>query len=714
MSAGWMVMIGLAVAACGDPKPGEDGGVAAAKAAGAKAAGDKAAGDKAGPAADRPPDPKPAPAKGVVATAVKASAPTTGGGTSAAAAARFKAWTPIHAFLGAPVAAGAVISATEAMVFTRDNHVGLTRDGGATWGFERMTTGTVWAVAGAPSGPYVVVGGRGFAAISTDGTLWTDLPRYTSDDLKAVAVGGDVLVAVGKNGGFVKVKTDGSAPVIGWLPDKAKATAVALDGGTIRLAAGKVSYESTDAVTWTAIEPPVIPAAVRANATSQGLCGLGKLGKRGAVVCTVSGKAYGIGPSETLVVGKSWLALTTNGKRWAMAPLPLVTIKNVAGQPGGPYHVGDGRGGVATSTDGVNWTRGDDPTVLDGVPEFTARTDKCEGALPGPQESCVITRVVTSPAGLPDVRAVRFAGEVGLAMGDSALVAVTADGGATWQARSGFGLGGVFGFDVEGSKLVALGKTKVAVSTDGGASFRTVPLPAKTPALFVTHIAADGSVYLAGRAGTILKADPDVAGFTRLATGAKNKIDYIYLHEVGPSLYAAGARGELTRSTDGGATWTAITTGLAEPIQQMTGAGDTVLAISAPPRYGGNKLLRSSDGGARFFVQRELSDQGKVHSFVLDGDTLRSDNLESKDFGATWTRYTEWFWPGSVDIGDGSGVRIANVSSYAGKDRFYVIGTAKDDLTIVDSFYNKGGFLRCSGPAGCWMIAGGQLYHPRG
>ena len=137
------------------------------------------------------------------------------------------------------ISPSAVISATEAMVFTRDNHVGLTRDGGATWGFERMTTGTVWAVAGAPGGPYVVVGGRGFAAISTDGTLWTDLPRYTSDDLKAVAVAGDVMVAVGKNGGFVKVKTDGSAPVIGWLPDKAKATAVALDGGTIRLAAGK-------------------------------------------------------------------------------------------------------------------------------------------------------------------------------------------------------------------------------------------------------------------------------------------------------------------------------------------------------------------------------------------------------------------------------------------------------------------------------------------
>lgn len=221
-------------------------------------------------------------------------------------------------------------------------------------------------------------------------------------------------------------------------------------------------------------------------------------------------------------------------------------------------------------------------------------------------------------------------------------------------------------------------------------------------------------MVLAGRAGTILKSDPDVRSFTKLATGANNKIDYLHVHEVGPGLYAAGARGELSRSIDGGSTWAPVTTGLADPIQKMAGSGDTVLALTAAGRFGGNKLLRSSDGGARFFVQRELSDQGKVHELELDGDTLRIDNLESTDFGATWSRHADWYWPGAVDIGDGSGVRITNVGSYAGKDRFYVIGTEKDDLTIVDSFYNKGAFLRCSGPSGCWMVAGGQLYHPRG
>ena len=86
-----------------------------------------------------------------------------------------------------------------------------------------------------------------------------------------------------------------------------------------------------------------------------------------------------------------------------------------------------------------------------------------------------------------------------------------------------------------------------------------------------------------------------------------------------------------------------------------------------------------------YIVQRELSDQGVVHELELGGGTLRADNLESKDFGATWTQHTEWYWPGSVDIADGSGIRITNISSYNGKDRFYVIGEGSFEVTQTDA-----------------------------
>ncbi|MCC7000068.1 MAG: hypothetical protein IT370_36045 [Deltaproteobacteria bacterium] len=688
------------------------------KPAGDKGKGDKGKGDKA--AADKGKGDKGKGDKGADLTKALQGKGTDddddsqgggGSGASADVAQRFTAWSPLHAFLGAPVASGAIVSASEAIVFTKDNQVGVTLDGGATWGFERMTTGSVRAVAGAPGGPFVVVGAGGFYALSADGKGWTDQPRYTNDELWAVAVGKGTIAAVGKNGSFVKTSATGEEVVSGLLPDKTKAGAVSIESSGVRVYAGKKILESKDGQSWAAVELPPVVAGPKDLATSQGLCALGKVGKRKGVVCTVAGTAYGIGSNDILVVGKAWLGLSKNGgATWAMVPLPLKGIKAVNGKAGGPYHVGDGKT-VATSSDGKSWTAGEDLTVLDGRPVWTAM-GKCE-SVPNEGESCAFTKAVTTSDTLPEVRGLRFVGEVGLAMGDSALVAMTADGGKSWKSASGYALGGVQGFDLKGDRIIAVGKTRVAVSLDAGKTFRPVELPPKTPVLLATRIADDGAVYLAGRAGTILLSDKGVTSWTKLDTGPKNKTDYLNLHEVGGVLYAAGARGELHRSPDAGRTWTPVATGLGEPIQRMTGEGDIVLALSSPPRFGGNKLLRSNDGGQHFFVQRELSDQGSVAEFKLDGGELRYANLASTDFGATWTKYTDWYWSGSVDIGDGSGVRITNVGSYSGKDRFYVIGTEKEDYTIIDSFFNKGGWLRCAESSGCWMVAGGQVYRPR-
>lgn len=633
-----------------------------------------------------------------------------GKGTSAEAAKQFVSWAPVHAFLGAPVVGGAVVSSREAIVFTKDNHVGVTSDGGASWGFYRFTTGGVRAVAGTPGGPFVVVGAGGFMSVSADGKGWTDLPRYTSQELVAVAVGKSI-VAAGKGGAFVKVSATGGDAQVVDFPDKFKAAALAVEGDRIVAWAGKKGYESADGTTWT---PTVaFPAgAGKESPTSRGLCSIGKVGKKKGVVCAVNGTAYGLGASETVVVGKAYVAVTRDsGSTWGIAPLPLKGIKGVAGGAGGPVHLYDSKGAIMSSNDGRSWAAGADPSVIVGAPVFP-KPAKCEGRLPGQGEACQLTREITSPEGLPEVRAVRFVGDVGLAMGDSALVAMTADGGGTWTAQSGFGLGGLQGFDAKGDRVVIVGKTKVAVSTDGGKIFRPVDLPPKTPALYATKIAADGAVYLAGRGGTILKGEGDLSSWVKLDTGAKNKTDYFFIHEVDSNLYAAGGRGELHRSTDGGRTWTYLATGLTEIVQKMAGKGDTVFAITLVTRYGGNKLLRSNDGGVRFFVQRELSDQGTVYDFEFEDGVLRYGSLVSADNGATWAKATDWYWPGSVDIADGSGMRITNTSSYYGKDRFYVIGPEKDDFTVVDSFYNKGAWFRCDRTSGCWMVAGGQVYRP--
>src|SRR5688572_5356810 len=95
----WSRGIGLLPAAmllwsagCGEDKPAGDAGAAAAS------------GSASGTAATKPKDPskpKPRPKDGDGAS---------GGGASSEAAARFTTWTPLHAFLGAPVVAASIVS----------------------------------------------------------------------------------------------------------------------------------------------------------------------------------------------------------------------------------------------------------------------------------------------------------------------------------------------------------------------------------------------------------------------------------------------------------------------------------------------------------------------------------------------------------------------------------------------------------------------------
>ena len=688
----------------------------------------------------------PAAAAGTIDRASMVKVPTArqlearGKSPSAVAASHFTVWKPVPAFLSAPVAIGQVLSHTEAIVLTRDNHVGITSDGGASWSFVRHTTGTVRAVAGKPGGPFAAAGDGGYLAVSTDGKTWNELPRYTNEALWVVAVGPPGIGAIGSKGAFVKMTAAGANAAVAALPDKFRASELLVNDSSFIVSSGKAGFQTSDGTTWT---PVAITPAAKGTITNRGLCALGKVGKKRGVVCSVSGTAYGLSANEVVVIGKNEVSLTRDGgSTWSIAALPINGIAGVAGKPGGPYHLYDAKAAISSSADGRLWVPNPDPAAIAGAPEWPKKVAKCEGRLPAPGDSCQLAREVTSPADLPDVKAFKFLGDDGIAYGDSSLVAMTTDGGATWRTTTGYSVGGISGFDARGQRIVVAGSSRVVVSTDAGKTFGPVELPPKTNGLETAHIGADGAIYLAGRDGTILKsaggqradikaadlkaadikaADPkstvlksdgEVTSWVKLATGEKNRTQYLLLHEVGKVLFAAGARGELDRSADGGKTWTPVATGVGEVIRKMAGEGDTVLAIAVGNRYGGNKLLRSNDGGQHFIVQRELSDSGAVYDFAFKDGVIRLGNLASNDYGATWEHAGDTYYPGSVDIADGSGVRIANSGAFGGKDRFYVIGPEKDDVTIVDSFFNKNGRFVCDGASGCWMMAGGQIYRP--
>ncbi len=775
----------LALGACGEEEASGGGGEvdeAAATEAAAKAAAQAAAAFAEAMAPKK---------EGPQVPVTPKSAAAEGSRASEGSAGKYAFWAPVHDFLGAAVVSGEVLGPKEAIAFTKDGHVGVTRDAGASWGFIRHETGTVLAVGGEAGGPYVAVGKAGYVASSVDGRQWTPLPRYTAEDLVDLVVRGGIVLAIGSKGAWLRIGADGRGGASGSLPDKFKAKGLVQDGDTLYAIAGKKGLLSKDGTTWT--KAASLPEGVsRSSArTSRGTCTIGKVGKKKGVVCAVEGTAFGLGGQGLLVEKKGTASVSRDGgDTWAVGSLPFKGVEGVVGtasgpwwafgakgglarsedgtawveQPlntsktlragwmdgetlvivgdggsiarstdggaswslpeppvskkldrlakvGGPLIAGWGKGAIASSDGGATWIEVDDSTIIEAL-SGPGKASKCEGTLPVPGRRCIYSRKRTSPLGLPNVKSIRFQDDVGLATGDAALVAFTTDGGATWKARSGLGLKRLSGFDVRGDRIVAVGKGAVIVSIDGGKTFKEAQLPKKTGDVADVLITDSGTVFAAGAKGTVLKSEGTLDLWQKVEVGPKVKASFTLVEEAAGALFVAGKKGELYRSADKGASWSAVPTGMKEGIQAVTSEGDVVLAVTRPGRRGGNILLRSNDAGAHFFVQRELSHQGRVLDFELAAGVLTYQDRVSSDFAATWTKRPGNPWWGAVDTEDGSGLSLVARSSYYGKDRLFLVGSGEDDWTLLDGVYAEDAWFRCDKGSGCWMVSGGRVYRP--
>ncbi len=727
--------------------------------------------------------------------AKEAAAPArhfTGDPATKKVAQKYKAWGVVHAFLGSSVVQGQVISGKEAIALTKDNHVGVTLNGGASWGFSRLVNGSVRAIAGAPGGPFVVSGKAGFMAFSQRGGNWRDLPRYTDVDLNSLAMGPTHFVAIGGKGAFVAFTKDGSDAKAGILPDKFKPGSLRVYKDGFLALDRKKAYFSKNGSDWNQL--PERPSFAKGGtaATSHGSCAIGKVGKSKGVVCQVVGTGYGLGDNHAFVVSKSGVNFSANGgKTWAPSTLPFKGGVTIVGPAAGPYWALGGKGNLAVSTDGASWTAknlnasktlqtalfdgqtivmvGDggtiarstdggeswsvlpplmkagfrvivkrggkyiasdgnkkhiessdkgatwvelmDPADAEGLPT-RAKPGKCGVVLPAAGQVCSYASKVTTALGLPNVRSFSFVDDVGLAVGDAGLVAFTSDGGGLWQAQSGHALKGLQTFEMKGNTVVAVGKSSVVFSVDGGKTFGEAQLPKKIGKILTALIAKDGAVFLAGSSGTILKSTPPLTTWSQMDTGPKNKTSYRYLHEVNGVFYAAGTGGQLYRSATQGQMWLPLATGVRAPIQKMAGQGKTVVAVTHEAKNGGNLLLRSDDSGLHFYVQREISHQGHVPEFAFSGGRIFYRDRVTSDYGATWTSYVRPYWPGAVGLADGSGFQIAASRRYRAKDAVYIVGKSSSDWTVIDSFYSNDAWFRCTKTTGCWMVAGGQVYRP--
>jgi photosystem II stability/assembly factor-like uncharacterized protein len=408
-----------------------------------------------------------------------------------------------------------------------------------------------------------------------------------------------------------------------------------------------------------------------------------------------------------LIVGDSGTIVRSGdgGSSWSVMPPTVSGALKTLVKRGSTYYASMGKKAISSTDGGRTWLEVDDPTIAEGLPS-PVKPKACEGRLPQDGAVCKLSKKVTTPLGLPNVKAFAFKGDTGLAMGDAALVAFTQDGGATWQASNGFPLKRVQAFEVRGDVVVAVDKKSVVTSSNGGTSFKEAQIPkAAKGALLDVHITENGTVYAAGKKGIILKSEGRLDLWRQLNTGEKNKTKFTRLFEVGTTLFAAGSKGELYRSPDQGESWTAVPLGMRGNVMLMAGDDDSILALINLSRSGG-RLLRSNDGGQHFSVQRSLHTfwQNETRSstvFELQGDTITWAGQVSTDGGLSWA-HREEVNRARFDLGNGVSAKISYGRMHVyGKDRW-------PKAFVLLPVYN--GTITCDETSGCWLRGDGQVY----
>ncbi|MCC4118763.1 YCF48-related protein [Aromatoleum toluclasticum] len=216
----------------------------------------------------------------------------------------------------------------------------------------------------------------------------------------------------------------------------------------------------------------------------------------------------------------------------------------------------------------------------------------------------------------------------GWAVGHDGVVLATSDAGATWTKQlDGRALGEVMlahykargeaAWIAEAERFAAQGaenpfldvwfadeRTGFVVgafnlilrTTDGGKSW--TPWLDRTDNPQALHLyairPAGGDVYVTGEQGLVLRLDAAAGRFTRVETPYKGS--YFGVTGTNTSVIVFGLRGNAFRSTDRGATWHKVETGVQEGLTAGVALGEGGVLIASQA----GRILVSQDGGERF------------------------------------------------------------------------------------------------------------------
>lgn len=711
----------------------------------------------------------------------------------------FLHWRPLPVFLADKIYDAAAIGNGNAIVLTNDNHVGVTKNSGKNWHYQRVQHGASFAVHGRAGGPFYVVGKAGFASWSKKGLLWEGLPKVTNANFMGVAANQKIAVAISRGGIIVTYHHDGSR-FRGYRMPKGKwPSKIYSLGGKILIQVGREVWATkNNGTTWapTSVHP-TLPDK-RVAPTSQGICKLGSVEKTWGLVCRVNGAGYAVTSKELFVVDGDLIQSSKDGgKTWKQGRVPFRGTRKVGGFSGGPYFALGARGNLSKSDDGDGWNQvqletkgslndiyvsgqkalivGSGGTILmstnkgkswktvdpgakknfthivkkgsslllpvggalfvstDGggswsEPEDKSqygelpkneRLSKCTDLLPKAGKGCKVSREISSPGTFPRARTFYFNGDFGILVGFKGLVAVTPDGGSTWNYNYGYKFwGSIQDLAVRGKRLVVVTHRQVLTSVNSGRTWRNALLPKRLGPLLTAFIDDDGAVYVGGERATLIKASGRLGVFRKLETDANRWAGFFKVLRAGGALYVSGLKGELYRSTNKGGTWRQIFTGQANPVVNMIAKGKTILAVTTTTKgrwwsrgRGDGALLRSDDKGVHFRVIGALSAGGTGEEFYLDDKgRIVFHNLVSADMGQTWSKYREHYWRGLRKVGDGR--YVGNRRFRNSRDLFYVVASDMKRYTIIESFYHENAMIRCDPKAGCWMASGSVVYQP--
>lgn len=460
-------------------------------------------------------------------------------------------WIAEHAFIASPIIDGHALGPNEAIALTQDNLVGITKDQGTSWRFTAHPRGAVSAVGGRHGGPYLTVGPGGSMTVSSDGLQWTELPRYTGDNLITAEVLGDTAIALGSRGTIVRASLNGANGQALRLPDDFIPSSLTRHGEGVLASHGSRAFHSDDGVHWEAASKPEDIGVPGVATTSRGICKLGRVGLRRGVSCSLYGVAHGVG-DRTFVVSASGLTVSADGgATWQRAAVNLSSIHRIIHSTSGQYFALGAQGGLAYSDNGVQWSS---PRL----------------------ESTHTLRDGIADRGLV------------ILVGDMGTILRSEDSGATWSVvptKLGATLKSVVAMD---GRLVASGSAISLESKDRGVTWRPIDAQRSEAVIAPTskrqacagRLPADGQQCVISLQSASPTALPNMTG----------------LHFKGEAGIAFGESGLVAFTSDGGKHWTANHGLGLQSIESLKVRGKVIVALNR------TNVAVSNDSGTRFHL----------------------------------------------------------------------------------------------------------------